>query len=707
MDELLSPSVKSKVVAVNPSAVTHFRYQNIVIGEIRRDFVKDYQAAAEKLNKDPRVKLVSVQHEFGIYGGEWGEQILELVRHVKKPVVITFHSVLPKPILKVRRIVRILGQECDSIIVMTHRAKQILTETYRIAPERIAVIPHGVHPQPYRTCEKVKTELGLRNKTVLLTFGLLSENKGLEYVIRALPQVIRRYPNVRYLIVGATHPAVLKREGERYRNALVRLVYKLNLTHHVKFYNTFFSRPELLKFIEACDIYVSTSLDPDQAVSGTLSYALGMGRPIVTTPFSQAREIVSQQLGMLVEFRQPRSYAQAIISLIGDKIRRDDMSRMAYFRTRSMIFPNVAVSLSRLFARFIPNILDEFKHVPPIRLSHFHRLTDRIGMFQFAKMSEPDPEFGYTLDDNARALLAVARYYEQNNRPSSQKLLKTYLSFVKRMARPDGNFINYIKTDLQPDQQRNTTESMQDANARACYALSYVASSKALSASIRQSAKRMLGPNLKRDPKFTYLRSMAFYIIGLAWLIRSNGAKQLRTRLDEYGQQLLRRYRHERRPDWDWFEGKLTYSNAILPEALLWCYRVTNDKKYLTTGLRTLKFLISKTFRENMYLSIGQSGWHRRGGRRHYFDQQPEDVSAMVQVLRLAYDITGEDRYRRLMFTAFYWFLGDNLLGQVVYDRTTGGSYDGVGQKSVNLNQGAESTVSYLLARLALANGHR
>jgi hypothetical protein len=490
---------------------------------------------------------------------------------------------------------------------------------------------------------------------------------------------------------------VEKAEGEVYREQLKNLVRKLKLNGHVFFINRYFPTPKLLKYLQATDIYISGSLDPKQAVSGTLSYALGAGRAVISTEFSQAQEDITPDVGDLVPFRNPEAISQALLRLLSNNKLLMDMGKNAYFKTRHMIWPNVAIAYARYLSRFAPELAKQYKNLPPIKLDHIEALTDDFGIFQFAHLHIPDPRHGYTLDDNARALIAMTNHYKKFRQGKVLPLIGTYLKFIAGAATGGGNFHNYFTLGRKVDLSKNTRDSLEDANARCLYALMTVAASPILPKHLRLEAQKLYQPPFAR--KFLSPRSAAFYVKGLYSLRKQ---AQARDEIIKHCDFLVYRYKESSNAKWHWFERQLTYSNASLPEALLLGFLATGKKQYFSVGKKTLDFLISQTFVDGMYKAIGQDGWFEQGGKRAEFDQQPEDPAAMVQALKTMYSITKQKKYDDFMHTAFYWFLGDNVLGQFVYDTVTGGCYDGISQQKTNLNQGAESSLSYLLARLAL-----
>lgn len=702
IDQMFGPAVQTKVIAMNVSDVSHFPYSDKVISQISQPNEKDYVDAAIKVNELDKVELINIQHEFGIFGGgEYGSNLLMFLKNVKKPVFITFHTVLPTPNETLHSVVQEIDKYVKGIIVMTDGSKNILEKDYSIESNKIQVIPHGIHNVPYKTSENAKAALGLTGKTVLSTIGLLSSTKGIEYVIDSLPPVVKKFPDLRYLVAGATHPNILEKDGEEYRNFLIKRVYELGLNNNVLFFNTYFDLNKLLRILEATDLYISPSLDPNQAISGTLSYALGSGRPVVSTAFAQAKEDITEDVGKLVDFKNPGAFTDAISELLSDTPHRLKMGKKAYFRTRHMTWENVAFSYLKYFSRFAPELESGQRRLPPIKITHLVKLTDKFGIIQFAKLTEPDISSGYTIDDNARALVAAAICYKKFKLPALVKLVSIYLKFIQRVARKDGYFDNYVNAFREIDEQRNREENSEDASARALYSLAQVSISNHIPKYFRQKAHSMFENSFQKNVSFTAPRAMAFYIKSLYLLLSKWKEPKTLNALISQCDKLVDFYNKNHSADWEWYEPVLTYSNAVLPEALLLGYIITGEKKYFEIAKTTLNFLITHSFKDGVYVPIGQSGWFPKGGERQYFDQQPEDAAATVETLNAMFQVTGEPKYKELSYKAFYWFLGDNLLGQIVYDWATGGSYDGVGEKAINLNEGAESTVSYLLARLS------
>ncbi|MBU2265352.1 glycosyltransferase, partial [Patescibacteria group bacterium] len=511
IDKMFGPSLKSKIVAMNLTETSHFPYPDKVILQISQPREEDYVNAAHKLNQLEEVKLVNIQHEFGIFGGEYGAHLLFFLAKLQKPVVVTLHTVIPAPDEKLRNVVQTIMKYSQGIIVMTYSSKEILEKDYGLDPDRIQIIPHGIHHVPYMTSKYAKSIFSLAGKLTLSTFGLLSPGKGIEYVIDALPPVVKKFPNVQFFVAGITHPVVLEQSGEKYRNSLVKKVYELGLSDCVYFYNTYFNLNGLFRFLEATDVYLATCLNPNQAVSGTLSYALGSGRPVISTAFAQAKEEITDEVGILIDFKKPPAFTAAIIKLLGNDQLRLQMGKNAYFRTRHMIWENVALSYLKYFSQFVPELTLGQKKLPPIKLAHLVKLTDNFGIIQFAKLTEPDLSSGYTLDDNARALIVAALHYKKFRTHSALKLASVYLNFIYQVAKPDGYFDNYVNSNRAIDKQRNIQENSEDYSARALYALALVSITKQIPKRFRKQAHSLFEQSFQKNIAFSSPRAIAFY----------------------------------------------------------------------------------------------------------------------------------------------------------------------------------------------------
>ncbi len=679
------------MAAFNLSPLDTYKYPHEVEWEIDENSKKDYLNLAKIVNDDTTISGVILQHEYGIFGGIEGEKILFFMQNCKKPILVTLHTTLPSPSPKMKDITTKIIELASNIVVLTKSSKEIIEKVYPKSSGKIFIIPHGIHDIKFSLQKEYKDKLELNNRIVLSTFGLLSRNKGIKYVIKALPGVIEKYPSIIYLILGETHPVIQRREGEKYRLELAHLITELNLKKHVKFYDQYLSLPDLLEFLQATDIYISTSINPNQAVSGTLSYALGAGRPVISTEFSQAKEIVTPDIGRLVPIKDSPALISALFNLLSDEKKLEHMARNAYNKTRSMLWSSVAEKYTNLLARTI---------VPPINLRHLYKMTDRVGLFQFAIYAVPNKDLGYTLDDNARALIACSWLIKQKYNKKISALINIYLAFIKKCQRQDGSFTNYIGFNNNLPTDQNNREDLSDTQSRTMWALSEVMNNQVLSVGTRNQAKKMYLLSLEKGSKLIHLRAQAFAIksFALALNVLPDHQKILLSYMKKYADSLIEALKKNSFKSWFWFEKDLNYSNALLSESLPIAGTHLKDSIYTNKGMQSLDFLIKKTFTPDMYMPIGHSHWYKNKAKRSQYDQQPEDPAAMILALSYAYEITHNEEYKNLAKKCFSWFLGNNSLNKPLYDEKTGGCYDGLHPDRVNLNQGAESLVSYLMS---------
>ncbi len=691
------PSVKTKILAMNNNGTNIYNYPKKVILQISDTEITDYLETARKINSSPNIRLVNIQHEFGIFGGEYGEYLIPFLELIRKPVVITFHSIIPVPNEKLKRVVAEISRRVDAIIVMTKKAIEILRQNYDIQT-KIYMIPHGIPDTQFETQEREKNNLGLQGKIILSSFGMIGPGKGYEYVIEALPEIVKKFPNLVYLIVGETHPLVRKREGEKYRNFLDAKVKELKLQKNVKFYNKYVTLTEIIQYLKATDIYLSTSDNPDQITSGTLVYAMGCGRAVISTPFLHAVDIITENKGRLVEFTNPESFKNAILELLHDDKKRKEMEKHAYHYTRQMTWQNVAASYGRIFKEILKDKGTEIKELPQINIQHLTKLTDKFGIVQFTNQSIPDKKSGYTLDDNARALLACAMHYEKFKEYKQLKMIKTYLEYINYVKGKDGKLYNFV-TESKIIDNKNWSE---DAHGRALWALGYLISLNEIPNDFRDKAEKIFLEALPVMSTINSSRAIAFAIAGLYFYNKSKNSAYILKNIKKLAESLVSLYENNAQNDWKWFEQYLAYSNSKLSEALFYAYELTKEQKYLDTATESLDFLIENTFNKDIFIPIGQKGWYEKGKERAYFDQQPIEAGYTVQTLITAYKITKNEKYKQYASNAFQWFLGKNMLQQTIYNDQTGGCHDGLGENSINLNQGAESTISYLIARLSI-----
>jgi glycosyltransferase involved in cell wall biosynthesis len=693
----LPENINYQIFATNNNGVNTYNYPKKVTFQISDTEIDDYIKAAKIINESEKIKLVNIQHEFGLFRGEWGEYLLTFLELIKKPIIVTFHSVLPNPNEKLTKIVKGIAERASELVVMTKKGVEILRKTYGIKTP-IEIIPHGIPNVSFENQDKAKRGLGYEGKTILSSFGLMSQDKGYEYVIEGLPKVIEKYPDLLYLIIGETHPNVRRETGEEYRNQLIEKIKSLGLEKNVKFYNKYVKLSEIIQYLKATDIYISPCINPRQITSGTLSYAMGCGRAIISTEFLHAKDIITPEKGKLVSFKDPKLFEEAITEMLSNTEERKEMEKKAYYYTRKMTWPNVAISYSKLFKKHMTLKDPILEKIPKLNTTHLNKITDSFGVIQFCQQKKPDINTGYTLDDNSRAMIVCTKHYERFREFKQLSLIKTYLDYIKYVQKKDGRIMNFV------DKNKIISEDQwsEDAHGRALWSLGYLINSKSIPQDFKKEAEEIF---LKAFPIVSEIKSprtIAFAIKGLCFYNKDKKSEELKENTIKLADELINLFKKQSSQKWPWFEPYLTYSNSKLPEALLYAYIETKNKEYLKIGMHTLEFLIKKTFENNTFMPIGQRGWYKKGEERAYFDQQPIDVASTVETLILAYKITGKNRYRKLAITAFYWFLGKNSLNQIIYDEKTGGCHDGIGEQSINLNQGAESTISYLLAHLSL-----
>ncbi|HEY9184263.1 MAG TPA: glycosyltransferase [Salegentibacter sp.] len=662
----------------------------------------EYIRIAEEINRDSEVKLIHIQHEFGLFGGDYGSYLFEFLKRTIKPVVMTFHTVLPRPNPELKSVVQKLVEYSHQIFVMTQQSIKILVSDYNIPKEKLALIEHGTHMVAWKSPEEVKEKYGLQGRLVLSTFGLLGAGKSIETALYALPEIIEQHPDVLYLIIGKTHPGNIKNNKDDYRKFLKSLVDQLELSAYVKFYDSYLELNQLLEFLQATDVYLFTSKDPNQAVSGTFSYAMSCACPIIATINPHTMEILNHELGILIEIGNHKQLAEAAIKLLSDKKLREFMAVQAYTKTSSSVWDNIAIKHARVYQ----DVLDKNEPLkfsrPKIKLDHLKRLTTEKGIIQFSKISTPDPASGYTLDDNARALIVMLMHYKIFRNSESLKYIDLYLSFIEGCQTKTGNFVNYIDNHNKVH-IKNDYVNLEDSNARAIWALGQVVSeAHNLPPEYIKRAKICMDKARTWIPGVLSPRSIAFTIKGLYLYLENFEEDEFKNTIEDLAQNLISRYDLNREKDWEWFEEYLTYANSILPEAMLLAFLTTGKKVYKKTSLESFDFLLSKMYKNGEFRLISNKGWHQKHTKPEKYGEQPIDVAYTIQTLDLFYQHFKNPTYKIKMEKAFNWFLGDNHLNRIVYNPVTGGCGDGLEKENVNLNQGAESTVCYLMARLTM-----
>ena len=700
MNKRFNPSLKSRVVAINEDDSIMRNYNSRVIMQLNGDSISDYINIAKKINKSKIIKIVCIQHEFGLFGGEYGNYLIPFLEIVEKPVVVTFHSVLPNPGPERKKVVEEIINRSAAIVVMAKKAKDILSEDYKVDSKKIYIVYHGIPNVPFHSSDKYKRKLGLQDKKIISTFGMLSRGKGIEYMIKAMPSIVKENPNSLYLIVGETHPVIRSEEGESYRNYLIDLIKELKLENHVKFYNKYLTLEELIEFILASDIYVCTNLEYDQIVSGTLSYAAGCGKAVVSTPTVYAEEILSGDCGKLVKFKDSKSYSVAINEIFLDPQYKSSLEQNAYANTRHMTWSNVSASYLRIFNNIVKLKEEVTEKYPKIKLDHLRKLTDDFGMIQFAEHSKPDINSGYTADDNSRALIVALKHYNLYKNESSLNLVNHYLNFIEFTQEENGKFINLVH-NKRFVLEKNYSE---DSFGRTMASLGFLIDNLDLvnHQELFNKGRRIFERSYQWFYKIKSPRAKAFSIISLYHYNNKFPKKENLDLIKNLSDSLIELFNLESSEEWRWFEKYLTYSNAKIPESLMYSYLALKDERYLNIALSSLNFLTSLLISNRQLNLIGQNGWYNRDGKRAFFDQQPVDAYSMTSAYLTAYSITKDKEYYKNAVISFNWFLGKNYLKQMMYNESTGGCFDGLGRFSVNLNQGAESTLAYLCSRLLL-----
>ena len=702
------PEIQCFAVAVN-DIEGGYEYPDVVRFEIEEQDLTSYQRAADFINIS-NVDMVSVQHEFGIFGGPAGSHVLALVRELKTPVVTTLHTVLREPNFDQRRVMQELIARSTRLVVMTQRAQQMLQEIYQAPPPKIDLTPHGIPDMPFVDPNYYKDQFGVEGRVVLLTFGLLSPNKGIENVLHALPAILAEFPDVVYIVLGATHPNELREQGEAYRHSLEILAKKNKIDKNVIFYNRFVELEELKEFIGAADLYITPYLNEAQITSGTLAYAFGAGKAVVSTPYWHAVELLAEERGVLVPFGDAKAIAREVTGLLRDPTRRHAMRKNAYKLSREMIWSNTAGLYMRSFelARlqgavvsrksFATKTLDQQPQVlPELKLNHLSRMTDSTGMFQHAILTVPNFSEGYCTDDNARAFILAMLLDELGEEPECVRTLATtYAAFLNHAFDPK---TKRVHNHLSFDRHWLDEQGSEDCHARAIWALG-VGVGRSPHRDFQIMAGQLFAQALPAVTEFTSPRAWAFSLIGIhEYLRRLSGDSVVNQTRQALTAKLMELFDKAKRPDWPWFEESLTYDNAKLAHALILSGRATGEQAVLDRGLQSLCWLAEVQTSENGHLRpIGSNGFYPRGGTRANFDQQPIEAQAMVSACLEAYRVTSDSRWYKQAQRAFDWFLGWNDLGRELYSPSTGGCRDALHVDRVNGNQGAESTLAFLLS---------
>lgn len=705
-------AIDCPVVAMNDSGAS-YGYSAEVRFVCADDDPAAYRRAADYLNLT-NVDVVSLQHEFGIFGGPAGAHVLELLRSLRVPVHTTLHTVLAQPTADQREVLGEVIRLSARLNVMTEQGRALLRTVYGVADERIDVIPHGIPDMEFIDPAFHKDRFGLEGAHVLLTFGLLSPNKGIEHVIAAMPEIIARHPAARYVVVGATHPHLVRHEGERYRQSLERLAEERGVAGHVEFHDRFVDITELVAFIGAADIYVTPYLNPDQITSGTLAYAFGCGKAVLSTPYWHARELLDEGRGVLVPFRDSAAIAREVCYLIDDEPRRHAMRKRAYLLGREMIWPRVAARYAAAFRTARLGMLVKprrpgpdrparlpRRELPPLRLQHLWRLTDSTGLMQHATFDVPNRAEGYCTDDNARALMAMVVIESLGlGTAASHRALHAYAAFLQHAFDPaTGRFHNFLSFDRRWLDETGSDDCL----GRAIHALG-TCLGRTRFPGLRGWAMRLFAPALRAVLATTSPRAWSLAILGTQeYLRRFDGDRFVAAARTDLAERLMHLQRSVADAEWAWFENVVAYDNARPCQALIAVGRWTSNDGMLTTGLDMLRWLAARQQSPaGRFSPIGCHGFLARSEPAALFDQQPLEAQATIAACLEAFHATGDEEWVDQAWNAFDWFQGHNVLGAVLCDPHTGGCRDGLQADRANENQGAESTLAYVTALVDL-----
>jgi glycosyltransferase involved in cell wall biosynthesis len=709
-----APDINCWAVAMNDKP-EGYAYPEKVRFEVNQNKLADYSIAAEFLNIN-QTDIVCVQHEYGIFGGPAGSHLLKLLGELRMPVVTTLHTVLKDPPPEYLDVMRTLSDLSDKLVVMSRKAVDFLKDIYAVPEEKIAFIHHGIPDTPFMDPNFYKDQFGVEGKKVLLTFGLLSPNKGIENVLQALPAVIKEHPDVTYIILGATHPHILRTHGDEYRISLQQLVGKLNISDHVIFQNRFVELKELCEFLGTADIYVTPYLEEAQITSGTLAYAMGTGKAVISTPYWYATEMLAEGRGRIVPFKSPDAMAEKIIDLLDNDVQRHTIRKKAYTFCRDAIWKEVSRRYLEVFSEVKLNrarhprprhlYIDHIKSVtkfelPEMKLDHLKTLTDDTGILQHATHTIPDRTHGYCTDDNARALLVavMGRKYLPADSMCLDSLGSQYLSFLLyAFNNAEGRFRNFMTYSRQWAEEVGS----EDAHGRSLWALG---KSVAFLDNLGQLAMStaLFKQALKAVEHFHSPRALAFALVGIhGYLQKFSGDSEARRVREILADRLFNQFENNVSADWPWLESALNYANGKLPHALLLSGQWMQHNDMVDMGLRSLKWLLSIQTEDGHFVPIGNNGWYEQGGPKARFDQQPVEAHAMIEACVEAFNLTRDRTWIGNAVMCFNWFLGHNDLNMSLYDPKTGGCRDGLMADGINQNEGAESSLAWLLSLMTL-----
>jgi glycosyltransferase involved in cell wall biosynthesis len=706
-----TPGIDYWAVAMN-DVPEGYRYPRRVRFELNQQSLTDYRLAADFLNMN-HVDAICLQHEFGIFGGDDGGHILELLANLRMPLVTTLHTVLMDPTPGQKAVLGRIAQISDKLVVMSHKAKDTLRDVCDVPAEKVALIHHGIPDVPFVDPNYYKDQFGVEGRRVILTFGLISPGKGIEYMIDALPAVVKKYPETTYIVLGATHPHEQKEQGEAYRLSLQRLARDLNVADHVIFHNRFVDLKELCEFIGAADLYVTPYLNREQIVSGTLAYALGAGKAVISTPYRYAEEMLDEGRGRIVQFRDSAALSEQVLSLFENEVERHAMRKRAYTFCRSMIWTESARAYLNVFSEIKeerekhPRVVFQAKtlqentlELPKLRLDHLRRMTDDVGLLQHAKFIVPDRVHGYCTDDNARALIValMAQGVASDGVADLVDLASLYLGFLQHAFNDEaGRFRNFMSYDRSWVEEAGT----EDCHGRAIWGLGMTVALSKLD-NLTEVALNLFERALPVMSDFQSPRAWAFGLVGIhAYLRRFSGDSEVRRVRAILAARLFELYKVNANDDWPWIEDKLAYANGKISQSLLLSGQWLQQGDMVEAGFRSLEWLVQiQNDPKGHFVPIGNDGWWARNGHRARFDQQPIEAHNMIEACIEAYKISSDEKWIAAAQRCLEWFLGRNDLNASLYDYKTGGCCDGLTPDGTNRNQGAESTLAWLLSLL-------
>ncbi|WP_256623099.1 glycosyltransferase family 4 protein [Methanolobus chelungpuianus] len=698
--------VECKVIAINDIG-EKYEYPEDVVFEIRRNEIEDYYRAADYVNNSD-ADVICLQHEFGLYWGDAGDYIFTLLSNISKPVITTLHTVIKDPEPSYRSVTQKLIEHSDKMIVMSKTARKLLREVYNAPEEKIELIYHGIPDCPFTGSEEHKKALGLHGSPLILTFGLLNQNKGIETVIDALPAVVGRSPDLKYLVLGATHPEVKRNFGEAYREYLMNKVSELGLENNVIFHDKFVQKRELYEYILASDIYVSPYLPKEQVVSGALSYAIGMGKAIVSTPYWYAQEMLIDGRGMLVDFKDSEGLSTSLMHLISNPEDCDQMRRKAYDFGRQMIWNNVGKEYVSVFMQALEEYTEPARAIeadfflqpeqlPKTNLEYMVSMTDDTGIFQHTLLGVPSRRHGYSTDDVGRGLVALTRVLSSGQQQMSEikRLATIYLSYLEYAQTESGHFHNFMSYDRKFLDDKGSDDTF----GRALYGLGHACACPQLPQNLRSHAMEIIRRSRPSMDEIHAPRGKAYTMCGLYEMLSKDiGKAEFFAMFVSYADSLVNLYKTNRYEDWDWFEPEVTYGNSKICEALMLAYDLTGKQVYRDVGIKTLDFLTDVQWNGKFFDLVGYKGWYRRNGEKALFGQQPIDAAYLTEAYITAYEMTLDEKYLRLANRAFEYFFGRNRLKLLMYDHSSGAVCDGLDPTGMNENKGAESVVCFIMA---------